>query len=391
MPIIKSKLLAKNDVVNFQKNAVVGQRLLDGENLYLCKNKHSVVWRLRTQTKLAGNGSRGWKTIGRAEDIDLKAARKEADRMRGLLRQNINLNTYQDEQKRLGKTFAEILKLYIQENKSKLRPTSKLKFDSVMSNAIILHNTVMEKITENDISEIINRVKKTSPSIATTLLREIKSIYKFAYEEKYLLNKLEFRISAKYRTNHRDRYLEEENLGKFFSGLFADNDVPLTIKAAIYSLFILMLRREELLNLEWTDLNLEAHKLVVKQTKKITNFKITLPIQLVELFKKLKDNNHKSQYIFASRTSRYTGDTLCRYCKKLGVKYGVGEFTPHDARRTAMTLLSDRNHPYKVIDMALGHIPLGVNKSYLKTNLSDSRAKLLQDWADLIDTLMLIN
>lgn len=387
MPIIKSKLLTKNDVVNFNKTATVGQTMLDGENLYLYKNKTSTVWKIRTRTKLGNSKTLGWKTIGQTADLDLKAARKEADKMRGILRQNINLNTYQHEQKLLGKSFGEVLDLYVKENKSKLRPTSIRKFNSVMSNINVLNNTIMEKITENEISELVAKIKVSSPSIATILLREIKSIYSFAYEEKFLQKRLDFRIKAKYKVNHRERYLEEDKLGKFFNELFDDNDVPLAIKTAIYSLFILMLRREELLTLEWSDINLKAKKLVVKQTKKITNFKITIPTQLVEALIVLREQNPLSQYVFSSRESHYSGDTLCRFCKKLGVKYGIGEFTPHDARRTAMTLLSDRNHPYKVIDMALGHIPLGVNKHYLKTNMSSSRATLLQDWADLIDTL----
>lgn len=388
MPIIKSKLLTKNDVVNFHKTATVGQTMLDGENLYLYKNKTSTVWKIRTRTKLGNSKTLGWKTIGHTADLDLKAARKEADKMRGILRQNINLNTYQHEQKLLGKSFGEVLDLYVKENKSKLRPTSMRKFNSVMSNVNVLNDTIMEKITENEISELVAKIKASSPSIATILLREIKSIYSFAYEEKFLQKRLDFRIKAKYKANHRERYLEEDKLGRFFNELFDDNDVPLAMKTAIYGLFILMLRREELLTLEWSDINLKAKKLVVKQTKKITNFKITIPTQLVEALVVLREQNQFSQYVFSSRDSHYSGDTLCRFCKKLGVKYGIGEFTPHDARRTAMTLLSDLNHPYKVIDMALGHIPLGVNKHYLKTNMSNSRATLLQDWANLIDELM---
>lgn len=367
---------------------MVGQTMLDGENLYLYKNKGSTVWKLRTRTKLAGNETISWKTIGQTADLDLKAARKEAEKMRGILRQNINLNTYQHEQKLLGKTFGQILDLYVKENKARLKPVSLRKFYSVMSNVSVLNNTIMEKITENDISELVGKVKLSAPSIATILLREIKSIYSFAYDDKYLQKKLDFRIKAKYKTNHRERYLEEDKLGRFFSNLFDDHEVSFTIKIAIYSLFILILRREELLTLEWSDINLKANKLVVKQTKKITNFKVSIPRQLAEALTVLREQNPQARYVFGHHESRYNGDTLCKYCKMLGVKYGIGEFTPHDARRTAMTLLSDHNHPYKVIDMALGHIPLGVNKHYLKTNMSAARTNLLQDWADLIDALM---
>lgn len=388
MPVIKSKQLLKHDVVNFQNTAAIGQKLLDGENLYLCKNKHTTVWRLRTRNKVAGVGKFGWKTIGRVDDIDLRTARKQADDMRKLLRQNINLQTYQDEQKRLGKTFGEITNLFIKERKTKTKPQSKIKFYSIMKHVAILNNSVMEKISENDISQLIWKVKKKSPSIATILLRQIKAIYNFAYEEKYIRNRVDFRINAKYDVKHRERYLDEDELGLFFSKLFSDNDISLTIKTAIYSLFILMLRRQELLSLEWSDIKGD-NRLVVKHTKRIDGFSIALPPQLIDKLNQLKSENKRSKYIFSSGKSYYSGDTLCRYCKKLSVKYGLKEFRPHDARRTALTLLSDRGHSYKVIDTALGHIQLGVNKAYFKTNLSGQRAKLLEDWANLIDGLMI--
>lgn len=387
MPVVKSKILHKQDVVNFQNSAAIGQKILDGENLYLCKNKHTTVWRLRTINKVAGVGKFGWKTIGRADDIDLRTARKQADEMRKLLRQNINLRTYQDEQKRLGKSFGEITDLFIK-SKTKLKPQSITKFYSVMKHVAILNNSIMEKITETDISQLIWKVKNKSPAVATTLLRQIKAIYKFAHEESYLTKKMDIRITAKYETKHRERYLEEDELGLFFSNLFKDESVPLTIKIAIYGLFILMLRRQELLSLEWSDIKGD-NRLVVKHTKKIDGFSITLPTQMVNKFQELKKANSKrSKYIFSSRNSYYTGDTLCRYCKELSIKYGLKKpFRPHDARRTALTLLSDRGHSYKVIDTALGHVQLGVNKAYFKTNLSGQRAKLLQEWANLIDEL----
>ena len=126
---------------------------------------------------------------------------------------------------------------------------------------------------------------------------------------------------------------------------------------------------------------------MVKQTKRIDGFIITIPTQLIEKLKQLKAQNKRSKYIFSCRNSYYSGDTLCRYCKKLSIKYGLKEFRPHDARRTARTLLADIGNTGEVIDAALAHIPKGIDKAYLQTNLSIQRAKLLQDWADLIEKL----
>lgn len=387
MPKIKLKLLTKQHINDFMQGSLFGSSLHDGHNLYLFKNKHSCVWKLRTQSKVGSKTQFSWKRIGDARDISLSKARAQADEMRDLIRQNINVHTHQKEQTRLGKTFGVVVDIYIDSCKRSLKPQSKAKLIAVLNKAAILNSTILSKITETDIASIIDRVKHKSPSTAATLLREIKAIFRFAYDEKYILQKLEINIKARYKTNVRTRYLNEKKLGSLFKSLWVDDDTPIIIKTAIYTLFITMLRRDELLSLEWSDVDLDNHKITVRNAKRIDNFILRIPLQLVSKLKELRQKYSCVKYVFNCRGERYSGDTLCRYCKQLGEKYGIGEFTPHDARRTAMTLLADNNHNYKVIDMALGHVQKGVNKSYLKTHLSEPRAKLLQDWADLIEKL----
>lgn len=387
MPKIKSKLLTKQNINDFMQGSLFGSSLHDGHNLYLFKNQHSCVWKLRTQSKIGNNTKFSWKRIGDARDITLSKARVLADEMRDLIRKGINVHTHVKEQSKLGKTFGAVVDIYIDSSKRSLKPQSKIKLIAVLNKAAILNSTIISKITETDIASVIDQVKHKSPSTAATLLREIKAIFRFAYDEKYILQKLEINIKARYKINVRTRYLNEKKLGSLFKNLWVDNNTPIIIKTAIYTLFITMLRRDELLSLEWSDVDLDNHKITIRNAKRIDNFIIRIPLQLVSKLKEIRQKYPCVKYVFNCRGERYSGDTLCRYCKQLGEKYGIGEFTPHDARRTAMTLLADNSHNYKVIDMALGHVQKGVNKSYLKTHLSEPRAKLLQDWADLIEKL----
>lgn len=388
MPKIKSKLLTKQNINDFMQESVFGSSLHDGHNLYLFKNKHSYVWKLRTQSKIGNKTQLSWKRIGDARDITLSKARVLADEMRDLIRKGINVHTHGKEQTKLGKTFGTVVDIYINSCKRSLKAQSKAKLIAVLNKAALLSSTIISKITETDIACVIDRVKHKSPSTAATLLREIKAIFRFAYDEKYIMQKLEINIKARYKINVRTRYLNEKKLGGLFKNLWLDNDTPITIKTAIYALFITMLRRNELLSLEWSDIDLINQKITVRNAKRIDNFIVRIPLQLVQKLKELRHKYPTAKYVFNCRDEHYSGDTLCRYCKQLGKKYSIGEFTPHDARRTAMTLLADNNHSYKVIDMALGHVQKGVNKSYLKTHLSEPRAKLLQDYADLIDLLV---
>lgn len=388
MPIIKSKLLTKQAIHDFMQGSLFGSSLHDGHNLYLYKNKYSYVWKFKTQHKVGNKTHYSWKVIGDARDVTLTQARIRADEMRSLTRQNINVHTHRKEQTRLGKTFGEVVDTYIEECKSKIKPQSKAKLIAVLNKAAILNKQIISKITETDISSVIEHTKRKSPSTAVTLLREIKLIFRYAYDEKYTIHELDIRIKAKYKTNVRKRYLDQIKVGRLFKNLWDDDDVPVVMKIAIYTLFITMLRRSELLSLKWSDVNLDGKIITVKNLKRLEEFIIHIPRQLVQKLQELREEYPTAVYVFNCRQEHYSGDTLCRYCKQLGEKYGIGEFTPHDARRTAMTLLADNGHEYKVIDMALTHTPQGVDKNYLPTYLTAAREKLLQEWADLIDLLV---
>jgi hypothetical protein len=159
MPKIKSKLLTKQNINDFMQGSLFGTSLHDGHNLYLFKNKHSCVWKLRTQSKIGNNTKLSWKRIGDARDITLSKARVLADEMRDLIRKGINVHTHGKEQSKLGKTFGAVVDIYIDSCKRSIKPQSKAKLIAVLNKAAILNSTIISKITETDIASVIDRIK----------------------------------------------------------------------------------------------------------------------------------------------------------------------------------------------------------------------------------------
>ena len=96
MPKIKSKLLTKQNINDFTQESLFGSSLHDGHNLYLFKNKHSCVWKLRTQSRIGNKTQFSWKRIGDARDITLSKARVLADEMRDQGNRILNLHKFVD-------------------------------------------------------------------------------------------------------------------------------------------------------------------------------------------------------------------------------------------------------------------------------------------------------
>lgn len=64
----------------------------------------------------------------------------------------------------------------------------------------------------------------------------------------------------------------------------------------------------------------------------------------------------------------------------------IQDFTVHDLRRTASTLLHEAGYPSDWIEKSLAHEQKGVRAVYNKAEYARQRAYMLQQWADMVDS-----
>ena len=67
--------------------------------------------------------------------------------------------------------------------------------------------------------------------------------------------------------------------------------------------------------------------------------------------------------------------------------YTKDEVTSHGFRATASTILNERGFSADVIEAVLGHQPLNaIRRTYNRATYWPERVKLMQEWADLLDS-----
>jgi integrase len=66
---------------------------------------------------------------------------------------------------------------------------------------------------------------------------------------------------------------------------------------------------------------------------------------------------------------------------------GMAHFTVHDLRRTGATRLSEMDYQPDWIEKALNHKLRGVRGIYNRAEYGPQRRKMLQEWADSLDSL----
>lgn len=368
----------------------IRSNLGDGNGLYLrmySNNKPSFVCHVLLKTAV-GN-KRTWHTLGKYPELTLEQARKKASGIRTLTANGINPATYSSDIAKLGKTWGEVHELYKAEHVSHLRPRSIEAWNSTMQRMHVLNNAPIEKITELDLHLVMDKADKSgAKSVSAGLLQRTKQVFKWAKKEGYLTSNNLIGMDRTYKVNVVERYLQPQEIELFFNQLFADNSVLAITKAVLYSLLICLNRKNELLNLKWENVDIETGRVIIEQTKAISNFTMIVPQQVINIWIKLRELNPDSPYVFANNSKFYHEVTLRNDLNWLLERYGIKKWTPHDLRRTGMTLLAEQGNRFDVIDSALGHVIVGVKKHYLKSNLLQERKDLLQKWADYIDTLL---
>ena len=271
-------------------------------------------------------------------------------------------------------------------------------------------NLPASEITEIDIKNFLNNIKHktTKQKIANLLLAIYKKAITYKQTTKITKNPAEIvknKTEIKFAKSERSRLVSDAELKELFNLL--NNSKNQTLATATKLLFMLGVRKNELLKAEWRefDLNNAVWTLPAERCKNKKSIKIPLSQPVIKLLKSLQNNqNNQSKFVFNSFHKNNTGAIssailniyICDLIKHNEIiKENI---TPHDARRYVRTTLNkiiDGNATEKqfICERVLNHsLQLqGVNTKILNTYLIDDffkeRKQALNKLADYITSI----
>lgn len=185
--------------------------------------------------------------------------------------------------------------------------------------------------------------KKPSGTTANRVLAILSSLFKYAIE----LDLIESNPCAGVRNlpenKSRDRFLHPDEYKRFVNVLKNGLDKP--AYQLIFLLIALGVRKGELMNLRWSEVNLsdEGATIHLLDPKNGESRYVAVNSVALELLKKMHRQRKKScPWVFPSKKSK-SGHLvdIRRPFKQICSEAGIENFRPHDARRTvASTLLN---------------------------------------------------
>lgn len=163
------------------------------------------------------------------------------------------------------------------------------------------------------------------------------------------------------------------------------------VHAALRLLPLLFCRPGELRTMQWADVDLDAAEWRFTTSKTRTEHLVPLSRQALAILRELHPLTGHGRYVFPSArgAGRPMSDAAINAAyRRLGIDTRT-ELTGHGWRAVARTLLHERlGFAAEVIEHQLAHaVPDALGRAYNRTKFIDERRRMMQTWADHLDTL----
>ncbi len=193
-----------------------------------------------------------------------------------------------------------------------------------------------------------------------------------------------------HKPRSRERSLSPKEIQAFLHTVYASN-MRRQFKLALHALLLTLVRKSELLNARWEDVDLEKTEwhIPAENSKTGKPHIVYLSSQAVDLFRELRHLSAGSELVLPCRSSLtkpFSDNALNKAFGEAVRDRDISYFTIHDLRRTASTLLHEAGFNSDWIEKSLAHEQKGVRGIYNRAEYADQRRNMLQWWADFVDS-----
>ncbi|EAA9058620.1 tyrosine-type recombinase/integrase [Salmonella enterica] len=261
----------------------------------------------------------------------------------------------------------------------------------------VLGNKMMTEITTRVVRDLCDRIVDRGGRATAVQAREIiSSVYRHANDRGHgLFNPAaDIKPSSIAMFKPRERTLSPDEIGMFFRAL-DDVGAMGTMKMALKLVLLTLVRKNEFISATWPEVDFKKWTWTIPadRMKAGRAHVIYLPQQAQDLLVGLQMCSGGSEYLVPGRynfrkpLSNAALNSLINRTVEVINKDGekIQDFTVHDLRRTASTLLHEAGYPSDWIEKSLAHEQKGVRAVYNKAEYARQRAYMLQQWSNMVD------
>jgi len=251
---------------------------------------------------------------------------------------------------------------------------------SIKNLSAFFANKYLYEITPLDIENYkVERRRKVSPATVNRELACLKHIYTKAIEWGKIDNSPASKIKKFRESNQRIRYLEEEEIERLYEAC-SEHLKPI-VAVALNS----GMRKGEILNLKWPDVNLRTRVISILNSKNDEKREVPINKDLAQILLAVL-KHPKSPYVFCKEDGTPYGSVKTSFRAALR-RAKIKNFRFHDLRHTFASHLVMRGVGLKTVQELLGHKTINMTVRYSHLSPDHKRAAV-EKLSSRMDTYM---
>lgn len=370
--------------------------LLDGEGLHLqIHTSGSRLWRLRFRF----GGKANMMSLGAFPAVSLKDAREKRDQIKKQIAAGIDPSL----RKKLDRitaasadSFGSIADEYIANLKANDAADITISKNRWLLEdlAAPIRNRPVSEIVPAELLDILKKVEASGRRDTAHRLRSVMgSVFRLAVSTLRATNDPTYALRGallKVKVKHRAAIIDERELGCFLISLDEYDGWPV-LQSAFQFLILTMSRPGDVRGMKRTEVNFDKRlwRIPAERMKMRRPHDVPLSRQALMLLKVVWPLNEENALVFPSLRSHkkpLSENAFNSVLRNMG--YRKDQATAHGFRSTASTILNERGFSADVIEAALAHQDEDeVRRIYNRALYLPERKKLMQEWADLLDSL----
>lgn len=373
-------------------------KIFDEKGLFILVNPNgSLYWRLRYRFL----GKDKTLALGTFPDVSLASARKKRDEARRLLSDDIDPGIHRKVMRNVeiaksSNSFEMIAREWFAKQTTQW---SRVHADKILR---LLERDIFPWIGAKPITEIppttllavlMRIVDRGSIETSHRALSNCNQIFDYAVASGLLqfnTSKTLGKLLPAVKGKHFAAPTDPKRLGILLRMIDGYHGT-LIVKCALRLAPLVFVRPGELRHAKWEEIDFETAEWRYLITKTDTQHIVPLSTQALNILQELYPLTRNSEFVFPSlkkgKSRTISDNTLLSALRELGIS--KEELSIHGFRATARTLLDEELAVRPdFIEHQLGHAvrdPLG--RAYNRTKHLSERKKMMQDWADYLDSL----
>jgi integrase len=293
-------------------------------------------------------------TLGKFPTLPVADARKKAIVILTALNSGIDPTAVKRKQKIKRTDLVDVLEQYLSGRDLKALTVKDYRYKLKLGFPDWL-NKPINSITEDMILKRHKLLTQTGKTTANTAMRVLRLTLNYANAVGMIDNN-PASILSKARLWHKnprkDRVIPLEHLRAWHEAV----DGLVNQKAKVYLFIALYMgfRSNELLTLEWSDIDMKGQSIELKNTKNGSNHQLPIPNVVVPYLSALHEFTGGSKWVFASDDRAKHMVTPIKPIRAVMAASSV-TFSPHDCRRTFATIAEAVSLPMSMIKRMMNH------------------------------------